>query len=95
VSSSWQARTIAEFHSIPQLRMCASVRAEANLAFTIYGRTRDELAKIELDLGQRIPRPATAGTMVYVRSHKRMGGLIGPDGRCTGEGAALNIFSPD
>jgi Lrp/AsnC ligand binding domain len=85
---------ITQLRSIPQLRMCASVTGEANLVFTIYSRTLDGVARIQLELGQRLPDLQPLETMVHLRSHKRMGWLIGPDGRCTGKVVAPNLFSP-
>ena len=93
VLPSQQTRMITRLRSIPQLRMCASVTGEANLVFTIYSRTLDGVSRIQLELGQRLPDLQPLETMVHLRLHKRMGWLIGPDGRCTGKVVAPNLFS--
>lgn len=102
IACSWLARvnpgdlpqTIAQLSALSQLRMCASVTGDANLVFTVYSRTLHGLSRFERAVGQHVPALQPVETMIHLRTHKKMGWLLAPDGRCTGEVVVPEVLAP-
>jgi DNA-binding Lrp family transcriptional regulator len=78
-------RTAAALATLPELRLCLSTTGTANLYFSVWARSLPDLLRIERLLGERLPWLELAESSVTLRTLKRMGWLLGPDGRCTGE----------
>ncbi|WP_411722354.1 Lrp/AsnC family transcriptional regulator [Mycetocola sp.] len=78
-------RSVEALRSLPQLRMCMSVTGESNLIFTTYSRELGDVATFAERLGVVLPSIQLQETLVHMRSLKRMGWLLRPDGRATGE----------
>lgn len=85
VAPSDKDRVITTLLSRPELRMCLSVTGESNLIFSVLSRTVAAMAGFERFVAAEIPGLVPTETIVHLRRHKRMGRLIGPDGRATGE----------
>lgn len=67
------------------LRLCASTTGAANFTFMMQLRTPADIADIEARLAARVPGVAIVESCVGVRSFKRMGWMLDPEGRPTGE----------
>jgi DNA-binding Lrp family transcriptional regulator len=97
---SWLARvppaekpqTIKQLLRLRQLRMCLSVTGPANLAFTIFTRAVAEVARFEEAVGANLPALQPIETLIHLRTRKRMGWLIGADGRTTGQLVTPDLF---
>lgn len=92
VAPSDRARVIATLAEIPQVRMCMSLTGTANLVVTMYSRTVSGLAQLEIVLGSVAPTLQLVDSILHLRTHKRMGWLLGPEGRCTGEVVVADIY---
>lgn len=90
---NWQARVPTAEHdrtakalaTLPELRLCLSTTGEANLYFTVWAESLPDLLRIERLLAERLPWLELTNSTVTLRLLKRMGWLLHPDGRCTGE----------
>lgn len=78
------AHTVASLRTLSQLRMCMTVTGNANLIFTTFSRTVQDLYGFEQKLGHALPQLNIIETMVHLRSRKRMGWMLQSDGRSTG-----------
>lgn len=67
------------------LRLCAATTGEANLVFNMQLREPSEIASIERKLVAQFPQLQILETCVGTRSYKRMGWLLDPDGRFSGD----------
>lgn len=67
------------------LRLCASTTGAANMTFMMQLRTPADIADIESRLAARVPGVDILEASVGVHSFKRMGWMLDPDGRPTGE----------
>ena len=79
------ARSVAALLELSQLRLCMTVTGDANLIFTTYSRSIADLALFEARIGKVLPTLQILDTYLHLRNHKRMGWLLHPDGRTTGE----------
>ncbi|MET9761972.1 winged helix-turn-helix transcriptional regulator [Streptomyces sp. NPDC006372] len=93
ISSTWlarvapadQKRTVDALATLPELRMCASTTGDANIAFTVWTHTTTDLIHLEHRLGTTLPWLTIRDIGINLRTPKRMGRLLTPDGRATGE----------
>ena len=67
------------------LRLCASTTGAANMTFMMQLRTAADIADVEARLAQAVPGVDIIEACVGVHSFKRMGWMLDPDGRPTGE----------
>jgi DNA-binding Lrp family transcriptional regulator len=73
-----------ELSRLRSTRMAASVSAEANLLSVVWLHALDDLARYEVQAAARIPSVRVLNRAVNLRWIKRMGRLLGDDGRSTG-----------
>jgi DNA-binding Lrp family transcriptional regulator len=78
-------RTAEALSTLPELRLCLSTTGATNLYFSVWARSLPDLLRIERLLGERLPWLELAESTVTLRTLKRMGWMLGPDGRCTGD----------
>ncbi|WP_461031747.1 Lrp/AsnC family transcriptional regulator [Streptomyces mayteni] len=71
----------AALRRFPQLRWCSSMTGASNLIATVCVRDLVELDEIEGALAERFPRARVTDRCVVPRIAKRMGHVIGYDGR--------------
>ncbi|MEU9205432.1 Lrp/AsnC family transcriptional regulator [Streptomyces sp. NPDC048332] len=69
---------------LPQVRLCASVTGSCNLLFSIWLRDLDGITALEALLDARFPRLTVQDRTVTLHTAKRMGRLLGEDGRAVG-----------
>ncbi|HET8599595.1 MAG TPA: Lrp/AsnC family transcriptional regulator [Segeticoccus sp.] len=97
---NWQARVPTAEHdrtaralaTLPELRLCLTTTGEANLYFTVWAESLPDLLRIERLLAERLPWLELRGSTVTLRQLKRMGWLLHPDSRCTGEVVAPEVL---
>jgi DNA-binding Lrp family transcriptional regulator len=73
-----------ELSRLRSTRMAASVSAEANLLSVVWLHALDDLARYEVQAASRITSVRVLNRAVNLRWIKRMGRLLGDDGRSTG-----------
>ncbi|MBC9713211.1 Lrp/AsnC family transcriptional regulator [Streptomyces sp. TRM66268-LWL] len=73
-----------ELGRLRSTRMAASVSAEANLLSVVWLHALDDLARYEVQAATRIPSVRVLNRAVNLRWVKRMGRLLGEDGRSVG-----------
>ena len=78
-------RTIAAFSTLPELRLCVSTTGETNMLVSVWTRSQADLMRLEHIVGERLPWLTIAETVFTLRTVKRMGWMISPEGRATGE----------
>ncbi len=99
---NWRARVPTAEHemttqalgTLPELRLCLSTTGETNLFFTVWARSLPDLLRIEHLLGEHLPRLELWDSSITLRVLKRMGWLLLPDGRCTGEVVVPDALRP-
>jgi DNA-binding Lrp family transcriptional regulator len=92
ISSTWlvsvapadQERTVAALSTLSELRMCASITGDATIAFTVWTSSLADIARLERRIGERLPWLSVRDSGVNLRTRKRMGWMLDPDGRATG-----------
>ena len=96
VNCTWYARVPAGQHaaaamalrSLRSVRLAASVTGPANFIVTMWLHSVAEVMSAELALQERVPGIEITESLVMLRVAKRMGVLLGPDGRSLGTSAA-------
>lgn len=73
-----------ELSRLRSTRMAASVSAEANLLSVVWLHALDDLARYEVQAAARVTSVRVLNRAVNLRWTKRMGRLLGEDGRSTG-----------
>jgi hypothetical protein len=102
ITCSWLARVfpaelshvIAELTALPQLRLCVSLIGDANLGFSVLASSVRDIGRFEQTLGKRLPGLHLLESFLHLRSLKRMGWMLNPDGRCTAKVIVPTVFSP-
>ncbi|MEV7193756.1 Lrp/AsnC family transcriptional regulator [Streptomyces sp. NPDC093510] len=74
-------RTIA---ALPECRLVAGVTGPANVLATLWGHDIADIQRRETALCARLPTLTVTDRVVGLRTVKRMGHLLGDDGRRTG-----------
>lgn len=69
----------------PNLRLCAEITGTSNLMFMAQLRAPAEIATLEAGLTARVPGAVIIESCAGVRWFKRMGWMLDPQGRPTGE----------
>ncbi|MDQ0381379.1 Lrp/AsnC family transcriptional regulator [Amycolatopsis thermophila] len=93
ISSTWlvavspadQERTVAALATLSELRMCASITGDATIAFTVWTSSLADITRLERLIGERLPWLSVRDSGINLRTRKRMGWLLDPAGRATGE----------
>lgn len=68
-----------------RVRLCLSLTGPANLLVTAWTASMPDLVGMQHQLETLLPDAQIVDTSVILRTRKRMGWLLHPDGRCTGE----------
>jgi DNA-binding Lrp family transcriptional regulator len=102
ITCSWLARAspaelahiVTELTTLPQLRLCVSLIGDANLGFSVLASSVRDIARFEQVLAKRLPGLHLVESFLHIRSVKRMGWMLNPDGRCTSKVIVPTVFSP-
>ncbi|MFP5020254.1 Lrp/AsnC family transcriptional regulator [Pseudonocardia phyllosphaerae] len=73
----------------PRVRLCLSLTGPANVLVTAWTQSLPELVAMQAVLERELPEAEIVDTSVVLRTRKRMGWLLHPDGRCTGTSVPL------
>ncbi len=76
-------RAKAALRGISRLRVGVQVTGEANLIFSVLSRSMSDLAAFDESLAKHVPWIDVVDSLVLLRSRKRMGWLLDPQGRRT------------
>lgn len=68
-----------------ELRSCLWLTGENNLRLNLRVAYPGAIADVEATIASSIPGLAPSESIIHLRSHKSMGWLLTPQGRCTGE----------
>ncbi|MBW0101258.1 Lrp/AsnC family transcriptional regulator [Pseudonocardia sp. KRD291] len=68
-----------------RVRLCLSLTGPANLLVTAWAGSMADLVRMQHQLEALLPDAQIVDASVILRTRKRMGWLLHPDGRCTGE----------
>lgn len=68
---------------IRQVRLCATLAGTPSMIVVAWLRAVDEVHRFELALGKGVPDLTIVDRRIVLRTVKRMGKLLGPDGRAT------------
>jgi hypothetical protein len=66
------------------VHLCASITGSANLLVVLWLRHASDAPVVEADWSRRFPRMEVVDSSVTIQVVKRMGRLVGPDGRSIG-----------
>lgn len=77
--------TVARLRKDPRVRMCVSLTGAANFLVQAWITDMAELVAAQNRLERLLPAGEITDSSVTLRTRKRMGWLLHPDGRCTGE----------
>ncbi len=78
------ASVAASIALLPQVRLCAEILGRANILLTLWLRDFAELDEVEARLFRAFPGLEVAGRQLIPRTAKRLGHVIGSDGRGAG-----------
>lgn len=73
----------------PRVRLCLSLTGPANFLVNAWTHALPELVGMQSDIERALPAAEIVDTSVTLRTRKRMGWLLHPDGRCTGRNVPL------
>jgi DNA-binding Lrp family transcriptional regulator len=80
--------------TLPGVRLCAATTGDAaNLQLALWLRSVEETSRLESEIVRRVPSLRIHHRCLGLRYLKRMGQLIGPDGRGAGA-VALQVWGP-
>jgi len=85
VALSNKARITELLRGHRALRSCLWLTGQNNLRLNLRVAYHGAIADVETAIAAAIPGLAPAESIVHLRSHKSMGWLLTPQGRCTGE----------
>lgn len=80
-----KTRVLELLRQQPALRSCMWITGNNNLRVNVRVERQNGIGMIESAIAEVIPGLAPAETIVYMRSHKSMGWILGRTGRATGE----------
>ncbi|MER5387657.1 Lrp/AsnC family transcriptional regulator [Saccharopolyspora sp. NPDC002686] len=83
--SSALAETISRLREDSRVRLCMSVTGSANLVINAWTADMTDLLAMQAHLERLMPTGQVLNSSVILRTRKRVGWLMHPDGRCTGE----------
>ncbi|MBP2368904.1 Lrp/AsnC family transcriptional regulator [Pseudonocardia parietis] len=75
--------------SDPRVRLCLSLTGPANFLVNAWTHALPELVGMQSEIERALPAAEIVDTSVTLRTRKRMGWLLHPDGRCTGRNVPL------
>ncbi|QUH01990.1 Lrp/AsnC family transcriptional regulator [Saccharopolyspora erythraea] len=78
-------RTVRSLTTLPELRLCASLAGDTNFMFVVWAHSTTDMVRLERLLADKLPWLDLTESMIMLRTRKRMGWLLGEDGRATGE----------
>jgi hypothetical protein len=78
------ARAAEELAALRDTRLSASTATEANLLAAVWAHGTDDIARYEARLAETVPDLRVLNRAVTLRWVKRMGRMLGPDGRSQG-----------
>ncbi|MEV0766166.1 Lrp/AsnC family transcriptional regulator [Nocardia sp. NPDC050435] len=78
----------------PRLRTCMSVAGRANFVVTIWIESISEILSFQEWLEARMPAGEILDTSIVVKAKKRMGWILEPDGRASGEIVPYLVTEP-
>ncbi|MCI9887371.1 Lrp/AsnC family transcriptional regulator [Micrococcales bacterium 31B] len=92
VTATWYAsihprnlsETLAAMSTLSEGRLCLSLAGASNLSLMVWAASLEDLLRIEVMLSTKLPHLEIHESAITLRTHKRMGWMIGPDGRRTG-----------
>lgn len=73
----------------PRVRLCLSLTGPENFLVSAWTHALPELVGMQSGLERALPAAEIVDTSVILRTRKRMGWLLHPDGRCTGRNVPL------
>ncbi|EQM31825.1 Lrp/AsnC family transcriptional regulator [Rhodococcus erythropolis] len=94
VPASEYDRTVAAIKTLPELRMLLTTTGDANLMFSASVRSQADLLRIERVISEMLPSLSITESVINLRTAKRMGWIIGPDDRSTGEVVVPDAIKP-
>ncbi len=77
--------TVARLREDPRIRLCMSVTGSASLVVNAWTADLADLLSLQDVLERLLPAGGIVDGSVILRTSKRVGWLMHPDGRCTGE----------
>lgn len=83
-TAEWD-RTLAAIATLPELRMCMTTTGETNMMISVWTRSLADLLRVERLVSEKLPWLNVVESVVNLRTLKRMGWLLGENGRATGE----------
>ena len=86
-------RTVAGLVSLPTLRMCLQITGEHNLIFSLLSPSVAGVAAVQAALGKHLPWVQITESRLILRTPKRMGWVLDPDGRPTGRVVAPTVLA--
>ncbi|ALE73096.1 MULTISPECIES: Lrp/AsnC family transcriptional regulator [unclassified Pseudonocardia] len=83
------ADAVRRIRGDPRVRLCLSLTGPANFLVTAWTHTLPELVGMQSAIEHAVPAAEIVDTSVILRTRKRMGRLLHPDGRSTGRTVPL------
>lgn len=80
---------LREVSADPRVRLCLSLTGPENFLVTAWTHSLTELVGMQSALEGAVPTATIVDTSVILRTRKRIGWLLHPDGRCTGRTVPL------
>lgn len=85
VPGARQDDLVAELRAEPRVRLCLSLTGPANFLVTMWTASLPDLMTMQTWLEDHLGGGEIVDTSVILRTRKRMGWMLHPDGRCTGD----------
>ncbi|WP_235883542.1 Lrp/AsnC family transcriptional regulator [Saccharopolyspora elongata] len=79
------AAAVSRLREDSRVRLCMSVTGSANLVVNAWTADMGDLMNMQDSLERLLPAGGIVNSSVILRTRKRVGWLMHPDGRCTGE----------
>ncbi|KQY64010.1 MULTISPECIES: Lrp/AsnC family transcriptional regulator [unclassified Nocardioides] len=93
-TTEWD-RTLAALATLPELRLCVTTTGETNMLITVWTRSLTDLLRVERLVSEKLPWLNVVESVVNLRTLKRMGWLVGENGRATGEVVVPSALSSE
>lgn len=91
VPGAAQDDLVAQLRAEPRVRLCLSLTGPANFLVTMWTASLPDLMAVQTWLEGRLGGGEIVDTSVILRTRKRMGWMLHPDGRCTDEVVPLAV----
>jgi hypothetical protein len=86
---------VAQLRQEARVRLCLSLTGPANFLVTAWTGSLADLTQLQTWLESVLTGGEVVDASVILRTRKRMGWLLHPDGRCTGEVVPLAAAGGD